>query len=123
MTRPHSIPVRTPLGREVRKAFVPRGDDFVLLAADYSQIELRVMAEISGDEGMRQAFKDGLDIHAMTASEMFDVPMEEMTPEIGFVTSIAIGSVVDFDWACPKNTRPSKLVRVPRNLRTALMSP
>ena len=77
-----NIPVRTPLGREVRKAFVPRDEDFLLLAADYSQIELRVMAEISGDAGMRQAFQDGLDIHLATAAKVHGVGLDEVTPEM-----------------------------------------
>jgi len=77
-----NIPVRTEMGREVRKAFVPRGEGFALLSADYSQIELRVMAEISGDEGMRQAFRDGLDIHLATAAKVHGVSLDEVTPEM-----------------------------------------
>lgn len=77
-----NIPIRTERGREVRKAFVPRDDQHVLLAADYSQIELRLIAELSGDEGMMEAFTKGEDIHAATASKVFDVPLEEVTREM-----------------------------------------
>lgn len=73
-----NIPIRTAKGREIRRAFIPRGDDFQLLAADYSQIELRIIAALSGDEGMIEAFKDGIDIHSVTASKVFDVPLEEV---------------------------------------------
>lgn len=76
-----NIPIRTDKGKEIRKAFVPRDKDHVLLAADYSQIELRVIASVSGDESMKQAFKDGLDIHSATASKVFDVAIEEVTKE------------------------------------------
>ena len=77
-----NIPVRTEQGRAIRKAFVPRGEEFTLLAADYSQIELRVMASISGDEGMQQAFRDGLDIHAATAAKVYGVELGEVTSEM-----------------------------------------
>ncbi|MFT5110673.1 MAG: DNA polymerase-1 [Pseudoalteromonas tetraodonis] len=77
-----NIPVRTEMGREIRKAFVPRDDKFILLAADYSQIELRVMAEISGDTSMRQAFNDGLDIHLATAAKVHGVALDEVTAEM-----------------------------------------
>lgn len=76
-----NIPIRTDQGREVRKAFVARGDDFVLLAADYSQIELRIITEISGDEAMMEAFVQGHDIHAATAAKVYGVPLEEVTGE------------------------------------------
>ncbi|WP_323784063.1 DNA polymerase I [Thalassovita sp.] len=76
-----NIPVRSEEGRRIREAFVA-DEGKVLLSLDYSQIELRILAEIAGIDALKQAFKDGLDIHAMTASEMFDVPMEDMTPEI-----------------------------------------
>ncbi|MDE2573582.1 MAG: DNA polymerase I [bacterium] len=69
-----NIPVRTELGRRVRKAFVASAPDRVLLAADYSQIELRLMAHLSGDESMRAAFHEGQDIHDFTARRIFDVP-------------------------------------------------
>jgi DNA polymerase-1 len=75
-----NIPVRTELGRQVRKAFVAPSDERVLLAADYSQIELRLMAHLSGDEAMRQAFHEGQDIHDFTARRIFDVgPFAEVT--------------------------------------------
>ncbi len=76
-----NIPVRTEEGRRIREAFVAEPGN-VLVSLDYSQIELRILAHIAGIEELKQAFRDGLDIHAMTASEMFDVPMEDMTPEI-----------------------------------------
>ncbi|MEO9777753.1 MAG: DNA polymerase I [Sedimentitalea sp.] len=76
-----NIPVRTEEGRRIREAFVAeRGN--VLVSLDYSQIELRILAHIADIPALKQAFADGLDIHAMTASEMFDVPLDEMTPEI-----------------------------------------
>jgi DNA polymerase I len=77
-----NIPIRTEQGREIRKAFVPAGDDYVLLAADYSQIELRIIASLSKDEVMIDAFRQGHDIHAATASKVFGVPMEEVTKEM-----------------------------------------
>jgi DNA polymerase-1 len=76
-----NIPVRTERGREVRKAFIPASEDFLILSADYSQIELRVIASMSGDEGMMEAFKQNLDIHAATAAKVFGVPLEEVTKE------------------------------------------
>lgn len=76
-----NIPIRTELGQEIRKAFVPRGEGWKILAADYSQIELRVMAEASKDPGLREAFDKGQDIHAATAARVFNVPIEEVTPE------------------------------------------
>ena len=76
-----NIPVRTPEGAKVRKAFIPRNEDFVLLAADYSQIELRLIAEISGDEAMLEAFQKGQDIHRATAARVFDVPYDEVDRE------------------------------------------
>jgi len=81
-----NIPVRTERGRELRKAFVPREPDesgeWVLFAADYSQIELRVMAHLSGDEALTRAFHDGDDIHAATASRIFDVMPQMITREM-----------------------------------------
>ena len=76
-----NIPVRTEEGRELRKVFVPR-PGWVLLDADYSQIELRLMAHFSEDEALVDAFRKGEDIHARTASEIFDVPPEWVTPEL-----------------------------------------
>jgi DNA polymerase I len=76
-----NIPIRTPQGREVRRAFIPaRG--WKLLCADYSQIELRVMAALSDDEGMKHAFAEGLDIHSATASRVYGVPIAELLPEM-----------------------------------------
>ena len=74
-----NIPIRTERGREVRKAFVPRDENYVLLAADYSQIELRIIAALSQEETMLNAFKNGEDIHASTAAKVFNVPIEEVT--------------------------------------------
>jgi DNA polymerase-1 len=77
-----NIPIRTEKGREIRKAFVPRNDDFVLLAADYSQIELRIIAELSRDKGMMEAFISGLDIHTATASKVFGVGLDQVTKDM-----------------------------------------
>ncbi len=74
-----NIPIRTPEGRKVREAFIPRDEQHILLAADYSQIELRLIAEISGDEAMLEAFSTGRDIHRATAARVFDTPYEEVT--------------------------------------------
>ena len=76
-----NIPIRTEEGRRIREAFVSEPGK-TLVALDYSQIELRILAHIADIPALKQAFADGLDIHAMTASEMFDVPLEEMTPDI-----------------------------------------
>ncbi len=76
-----NIPIRTPEGAKVREAFIPRDKDHIILAADYSQIELRVIAEISGDEAMLEAFQKGQDIHAATAARVFDVPLDTVTKE------------------------------------------
>lgn len=76
-----NIPIRTERGREVRKAFVPRDKNYTLLAADYSQIELRIIAALSKEPKMMEAFKNGEDIHASTASKVFNVPLEEVTRE------------------------------------------
>ncbi|MEM9794134.1 MAG: DNA polymerase I, partial [Pseudomonadota bacterium] len=76
-----NIPVRTEEGRRIREAFVP-GPGKILVSLDYSQIELRILAHIAGIDTLKQAFHDGLDIHAMTASEMFDVPLDQMTPDV-----------------------------------------
>ncbi|MGY0408441.1 MAG: DNA polymerase, partial [Polaribacter sp.] len=76
-----NIPIRTERGREVRKAFIPRDKNYVLLAADYSQIELRIIAALSEEETMINAFKNGEDIHKSTAAKVFNVPLEEVTRE------------------------------------------
>jgi DNA polymerase-1 len=70
-----NIPIRTEKGRAIRKAFIPQSKDFVMMAADYSQVELRIMAAFSGDDSMQQAFKEGRDIHANTASKVFGVEL------------------------------------------------
>ena len=77
-----NIPIRTPLGRELRHYFIPTTSDYVLVDADYSQIELRLLAAISGDENMIGAFKSGVDIHTSTASNVFHVPENMVTSEL-----------------------------------------
>ncbi len=77
-----NIPIRTDLGREIRKAFVPSAEDRVLMSSDYSQIELRIIAHISKDEGMIEAFKQGIDIHTATASKVWGVPIEEVDKDM-----------------------------------------
>ena len=77
-----NIPIRTQYGREIRKAFIPSSEDNILLSADYSQIELRLIAELSSEPTMIQAFLDDKDIHAMTASKIFNVPFENITREM-----------------------------------------
>lgn len=76
-----NIPVRTPEGRKIREAFIPKDENHFLLAADYSQIELRIIAEISKDEAMLEAFKSGQDIHRATAARVFGIPFEEVSRE------------------------------------------
>ena len=76
-----NIPIRTERGRQVRKAFVPRNEEYTLLAADYSQIELRVIAAMSQEETMIEAFKNGEDIHASTAAKVFNVSLSDVTRE------------------------------------------
>jgi DNA polymerase I len=77
-----NIPVRSELGRQIRRAFIPGADEQVLLVADYSQIELRILAHLSGDTGLREAFGSGLDIHAATAATVFDLPPEHVDAEM-----------------------------------------
>ncbi len=77
-----NIPIRTARGREIRKAFVPRGKDYTLLAADYSQIELRIIAHLSKDEAMIAAFNEGLDIHTATAAKVYGVGLDEVSNEM-----------------------------------------
>lgn len=77
-----NIPVRTEEGREIRKAFIPRDNDYILLVADYSQIELRVLAHYSGDKGLVDAFKRGEDIHARTAAEVYGVDLKDVTTDM-----------------------------------------
>ena len=76
-----NIPIRGETGREIRKAFIPSAPGWVIFSADYSQVELRVMAHISGDPGLRQAFEQGEDIHRATAAAVFGVAPQEVTPE------------------------------------------
>lgn len=73
-----NIPIRLEMGRKIRKVFVPRKDNWILLAADYSQIELRVLAHLSGDENLKRAFQNREDIHSRTASEVFGVELEDV---------------------------------------------
>lgn len=75
-----NIPIRSSMGQQIRAAFIASDDQHLLLSADYSQVELRVMAELSGDEDMRKAFVDRLDIHAATAARVYDVPVGDVTP-------------------------------------------
>ncbi len=79
-----NIPIRTEKGREIRKAFIPRDADHVLISADYSQIELRIVAAISGDENMADAFKQGKDIHTATAAKVFNVDEKDVTKEMRY---------------------------------------
>ncbi len=76
-----NIPVRTEEGRRIREAFVAAPGK-VLVSLDYSQIELRILAHIAGIDALKRAFREGQDIHAMTASEMFNVPLDQMTPDV-----------------------------------------
>jgi DNA polymerase-1 len=76
-----NIPIRTERGRQIRKAFVARDENYTLLSADYSQIELRIIAALSGEENMIKAFQHGEDIHKSTAAKVFNVPLEEVTKE------------------------------------------
>lgn len=77
-----NIPIRTERGRGVRKAFIPRKEGWTLLSADYSQIELRIMAELSGDENMLAAFEQGLDIHRATAARVYGVSLDQVTSDM-----------------------------------------
>ena len=79
-----NIPIRTERGREIRKAFIPRNEEFVLVSADYSQIELRIVAAISGDPNMCAAFREGKDIHTATAAKVFNVDEKEVTKEMRY---------------------------------------
>jgi DNA polymerase-1 len=79
-----NIPIRTERGRQIRKAFIPRDSDHILLSADYSQIELRIVASISGDKNMCEAFRLGKDIHTATASKVFNVAEADVTKEMRY---------------------------------------
>ncbi|MCQ2175142.1 MAG: DNA polymerase I [Bacteroidales bacterium] len=76
-----NIPIRTERGKEIRKAFVPQNSEWFIMSADYSQIELRIMAHLSCDKHLIDAFNNGIDVHAATASKIFSVPVEEVTPD------------------------------------------
>ena len=84
-----NIPIRTDRGREIRKAFVPGNPDGLILSADYSQIELRIMAHLSCDQHLIGAFKEGIDIHAATASKIFRIPHEEVTSDQRRIAKVA----------------------------------
>ncbi len=77
-----NIPIRDDNGREIRKAFIPSDETHIFLAADYSQIELRIMAAVSGDEAMTEAFRQGVDIHAATAAKIYNIPLNEVTSDM-----------------------------------------
>lgn len=77
-----NIPIRTEKGREIRKAFVPRNDNYTLLSADYSQIELRIIASMSGDKNMIEAFRKGEDIHQATAAKIYNTPLAEVSKDM-----------------------------------------
>ena len=77
-----NIPIRTEEGRQIRKAFVPTDENHRILAVDYSQVELRIMAAFAQDASMIEAFREGKDIHAITASRIFKIPLEEVTPDM-----------------------------------------
>ncbi|HNK90502.1 MAG TPA: DNA polymerase I, partial [Chitinophagales bacterium] len=77
-----NIPIRTERGKQIRKAFIPRDENYTLLSADYSQIELRIVASISGDENMMEAFRQQQDIHSATAARVFNVSLEEVSSEM-----------------------------------------
>ena len=77
-----NIPIRTERGQEIRKAFVPRSEEYLLLSADYSQIELRIIAALSREAGLLEAFQNGLDVHTATAAKVYNVPLDAVTPEM-----------------------------------------
>jgi len=77
-----NIPIRDENGREIRKAFIPSEGDFTFLSADYSQIELRIMAALSNDSQMIEAFRNGQDIHSITASKIYKIPLNEVTSDM-----------------------------------------
>lgn len=77
-----NIPIRTEEGRQIRKAFVAGGEDYLFFSADYSQVELRIMAHLSNTEELIQAFKNNIDVHVATAAKIYHVPLEEVTPEM-----------------------------------------
>src|SRR5262249_42322375 len=77
-----NIPIRTERGQEIRKAFVPRNEEYLLLSADYSQIELRIIAALSREAGLLEAFKTGVDVHTATAAKVYGLPLDLVTPEM-----------------------------------------
>ncbi|NIP43474.1 MAG: DNA polymerase I [candidate division Zixibacteria bacterium] len=89
-----NIPIRTEQGAQIRKAFVPRNEDYILLGADYSQVELRIMAHISQDEKMLEAFRNDEDIHSRTASEVYGVPIEQVDPDMRRMAKTANFAVI-----------------------------
>jgi len=89
-----NIPVRTETGREIRKAFIPTDDTHSLLVADYSQVELRILAHFSNDPGLIEAFKSGEDIHSRTAAEVYGIAVEDITPEMRRAAKTANFAVV-----------------------------
>ncbi len=89
-----NIPIRTEQGREIRKAFVPRNKNYTLLAADYSQIELRLIAELSNDKAMQDAFRNGLDIHTATASKVYKIKLDEVNPDMRRTAKIVNFSII-----------------------------
>jgi DNA polymerase-1 len=89
-----NIPIRTEEGRQIRKAFVPRDKDYVLLAADYSQVELRILAHYSEDTSLIEAFMNGEDIHTRTAAEVHGVSFEQVTPEMRRIAKTANFAVI-----------------------------
>lgn len=79
-----NIPIRTERGKKIREAFIPRNENYLLLSADYSQIELRLVAELSGDENMIEAFKNKLDIHTATAAKVYDIAVSSVTKDMRY---------------------------------------
>jgi DNA polymerase-1 len=77
-----NIPIKTEQGREIRKSFVPRGEGYTLISADYSQVELRIIAHLSGDEGMIEAFSQKQDIHAATAAKIYGIELADVTSDM-----------------------------------------
>lgn len=89
-----NIPIRSEQGAQIRKAFVPRNKDYILLSSDYSQVELRIVAHIANDEKMKEAFVGNEDIHSRTASEVYGVPIDEITPEMRRMAKTANFAVI-----------------------------
>ncbi len=112
-----NIPIRTPEGARVREAFVPRSEEYLLLAADYSQVELRLIAAMSGEEAMLEAFRQNLDIHRATAARVFGVPYEEVTREQRNKAKTVNFSIIYGAGA----TNLSRQLDIPRKEATALI--